>query len=209
MGLRVPLPRRRYNVHPIQQKYFFLSLIPLFVFAIVLILLILFPLNTSLMGPFPNPDNPPRLWNLHALMDVRIWFAVLISMLASCVLSYFVTNKFAGHLYRIEQILRRGKEGDLPLSLRVRRDDDLQEFVELLDSNFKRTTSALKAIQEQQALAVKELSTVQGKVKARADEEAILEGLEGIGRNLSKVENILGNFKLPAGQAPNAESREK
>lgn len=208
MGLRIPMTRRRFNVHPIQQKYFFLSLVPLFVFVMVLILLILFPLNMSLMGPSPNPDNPPTLWNIHALLDVRIWLAVLISMFASCLLSYFVTNKFAGHLYRIEQVLRRSKEGDLPSSVRIRRDDDLQEFAQLLDGNFQRTTSALTAIREQQTLALGELTTVQDKVKAGSTEATILEGLEGIGRNLREVDKILASFKLPTGHAPRSESRQ-
>ncbi|MFQ5846195.1 MAG: hypothetical protein ACE5IQ_00820 [Candidatus Methylomirabilales bacterium] len=206
MGPHIPLQRRRFNVHPIQQKYFFLSLVPLFVFALILILLVLFPLNAALRGPFPDPDRPSTLWQIHALMDVRIWLALLISMLASCVLSYFVTNKFAGHLYRIEQILHRSKEGDLPPAVRIRRDDDLQELAALLDSNFKATTSALTAIKTQQALAVRALDAVQGKVKAGSHGEMILAELERIGRNLREVENILAHFKLPTGHAPPPDS---
>jgi methyl-accepting chemotaxis protein len=208
MSQRAPVFRRKFNVHPIQQKYFFLSLVPLLFFGATLILLILFPLNVALMGPDPELKHPTTLREIFTLLDARIWFALLISMLVSCALSYFVTHKFAGQLYRIEQILRRGQEGNLPSSVRVRRDDDLQELAELLDGNFKRTTSALAEIMEQQALAAKELTAVRGNVKAEVGTEMILTGLEGIDQRLREIEGILAHFKIPKSQDPHLQSRQ-
>jgi len=208
MPQHVPVLRRRFNVHPIQQKYFFLSLVPLLFFGAALILLVLFPLNFALMGPDPELKHPATLGEVFTLMDARIWFALVISMFVSCLLSYFVTHKFAGQLYRIEQILRKGKEGSLPLSVQVRRDDDLQELAGLLDGNFKKTASALAEIMEQQALAAKELTAVQGNVKAGLSGEMIVVGLEGIGQRLREVEGILAHFKIPEAQASHPKSRQ-
>jgi methyl-accepting chemotaxis protein len=129
-------------------------------------------------------------------------------MLVSCVLSYFVTHKFAGQLYRIEQILRNGTEGNLPLSVRVRRDDDLQELAGLLDGNFKKTASAMAEIMEQQALAAKELTSVRGNVKAGLTGEMILAGLDSIGQRLREVKGILTHFKVAEGQASHPKSHE-
>jgi methyl-accepting chemotaxis protein len=201
MPQRVPVLRRKFNVHPIQQKYFFLSLVPLLFFGATLVLLVLFPLNVTLMGPDPELKHPTALREVFALMDARIWLALVISMFVSCALSYVVTHKFAGQLYRIEQILRKGKEGNLPLSVRVRRDDDLQELAELLDGNFRKTTSALAEIMEQQALAAKELTAVRGNVKAGFSGEMILAGLDNIGERLEEVEGILTHFKIPEAPA--------
>lgn len=199
MAQHIPVRRRRLNVHPIQQKYFFLSLVPLFIFAFFLIVLVLFPLNAAFMGLDQDLSNPPTLGTIYAMLDVRVWVALLISMFASCLLSYFVTNKFAGHLYRLEQILRRGKEGNLPIPVHVRRGDDLQEFAELLNANFKVTASALAEIHEQQALAAMELAVLQTQVKAGSNGEVVLKGLEGIDSHLKEVENILAHFKFPTG----------
>jgi methyl-accepting chemotaxis protein len=209
MPQRAPVLRRRFNVHPIQQKYFFLSLVPLFFFGATLILLVLFPLNFALMGPDPELKHPTTLREVFTLMDARIWLALVISMFVSCLLSYVATHKFAGQIYRIEQILRKGKEGNLPLSVRVRRDDDLQELAALLDGNFKKTTSALAEIMEQQALAAKELTAVQGNVKAGLSGEMIVAGLEGIGQRLQEVERILAHFKIPEAQASHPKSRQE
>ncbi|MFQ5881713.1 MAG: hypothetical protein ACE5I9_04485 [Candidatus Methylomirabilales bacterium] len=195
---RVSWWRRSFYVHPIQRKYFFLSLVPLIVCAFLLIFLVFIPLNLALLGPAPDPEKAAILGQIYALA-VRIWPAVLISMLVSGLLSFFVTHKFAGPLYRIEQVVRRIAEGDLPLSIRVRRHDDLQEFAALLDGAFGTITSALTAIREQEALAAKELTALQGNVKAGLkDAGGILQGLEVMGRRHREVENILANFRLPA-----------
>jgi methyl-accepting chemotaxis protein len=193
MGQQGPPRRRKYSVHPIQRTYFSLFLAPLLFFAFFLILLVVLPLGTVPQG------------SIAVLRDFRVWLAVLISMIASGLLSYFITNKFAGPVYRIEQTLRRFREGDFPISVRVRTDDDLQELVQLLDGAFKKFGSALMAIHEQQALAAQELSAVQRKVKSGANGD-VLAGLEEIGRNLREVENILANFKVP--EAPHSEPSE-
>lgn len=194
MGQQTPR-RRRYNIHPIQRTYFSLFLTPLLFFAFFLILLAFIPFRSVGKG------------GIFVLQDFRIWLAILISMIASGLLSYFVTNKFAGPVYRIEQALRKLKEGDFPASVRVRTDDDLQELAQLLDAAFKSFGAAFMAISEQHAVAVKELDTVRDKVKAGENGD-VLAGLEHIERTLREVGNILGNFRLPAPQAPNAELRD-
>lgn len=184
MGQPVRFSRRKFNIHPIQRTYFSLFLAPLLFFAFFLILLALIPFGSAHQGP------------AYALRDFRVWLALLFSMIASGLLSYFITNKFAGPLYRVEQALRRFKEGDLPRSVRIRTGDDLQELVDLFDGTFKRFATTLTAINEQQVLATTELTAVQGKVKAGSNGD-VLTGLEQIGRNLQEIENILANFKLP------------
>lgn len=192
MGKQGPPRRRQYSVHPIQRTYFSLFLSPLLFFAFFLILLAFLPLGTVPQGP------------VAVLRDFRVWLAILISMIASGLLSYFVTNKFAGPVYRMEQTLRRFREGDFPASVRVRTDDELQELVSLLDGTFKKFGSALTAIHEHQAFALQELTAVQRKVKSGANGD-VLAGLEAIGRSLREVENILANFKVPTPEAPKPE----
>ncbi|MGH7351101.1 MAG: hypothetical protein ACREJJ_01875, partial [Candidatus Methylomirabilales bacterium] len=78
----------------------------------------------------------------------------------------------------------------------------------LLDGNFKKTASALAEIMEQQALAAKELTAVQGNVKAGLSGEMIVAGLEGIGQRLREVEGILAHFKIPEAQASSPKSHQ-
>ncbi|MFQ5960901.1 MAG: hypothetical protein ACE5MG_05860 [Candidatus Methylomirabilales bacterium] len=204
----IPFWRRKFYVHPIQRKYFHLALVPLIVCAFLLILLVFGPVFWAVNGPTPNLDQAAALGQIYGMGGLRIWAAVTISMLAACLLSFIATHKFAGPLYRIEQILRKVEQGDLPVSVRIRRDDDIHEFARALDSAFNTIAVALTAIKEQQARADKELLVLQGKVKAGVNGD-ILDDLEGIGRNHREVENILANFNIPTLQAPNPETSEK
>lgn len=194
--VRLPFWRRRFFVHPIQRKYFFLSMTPLAICAVLLVLLVFAPLALTLRGLPPDVEAPAALAPIYSLQGLRIWFAVALSMLACSVQSFYVTNKFAGPLFRFEHILRKVKEGEFPHSVRIRRNDDLQEFAGLLNSAFRNIAFALRAMKEQEALAEKQLAAVQEKVRAGSHGE-IEQGLEGIGRRLREMENILGKFRLP------------
>jgi len=186
--------RRKFYVHPIQRKYFFLALVPLVVCGFLLALLIFFPLPMVLWGTTPEPEHAATLESVSDTGAVRIWLAIIISMIASGLLSYFATNKFAGPLYRIEEILRDVSEGNLPTALRIRQNDDLQDFAGLFDHAFGKIASALTAVKAQQASALHELAALQGRIKGGVNGE-ILQDLEGIGRNLRVVDDILASLR--------------
>jgi len=200
--------RRKFYVHPIQRKYFFLSLVPLVFCAFLMSLLVFVPLNLALQGPSPDLEKVAALGQLQGAGGVRIWLAIFLSMAVSALMSFFVTHKFAGPLYRIEQILRKVEQGHLPAAVRIRRGDDIQEFADVVESAFKVITLALTAIKEQQALAANELAALQGKVTAGSNGE-ILRRLDGIVRNHKEIENILANFKIHTQRSPDAEPAEE
>jgi len=200
---RRPFWRKKFYVHPIQRKYFFLSLVPLVVCGLLLVFLVLFPLHMAYWGTATDPENAEILGQISAMVGVRIWLAIIISMIASGLLSYFVTNRFAGPLYRIEQILHGVTDGQLPTSVRIRRDDDLQDFAGLFDRAFRTISSAMTAVTKHQAHAAKELAKLHRKIKAGLNGE-ILQDLEEIGRNFKDVENILANLGSTL-QAPSPE----
>lgn len=194
-----PLPwwRRRFYVHPIQRKYFFLSLVPLIVCSILMVLLLFLPIRLAVRGLVFPPADAANLAELYPLA-VRVWPAVLLSILASGLLSVFVTHKLAGPLFRIEQVLRGVAEGNLPLAVQIRRDDDLQEFARLLSGAFGKITAALTEIHKLQARAVHELTALPGKIRGGLEDTGeILRDLEGINRYQREVERILAKFRLP------------
>jgi HAMP domain-containing protein len=198
--------RRKFYVHPIQRKYFFLSLVPLVVCGFLLVFLVLFPLHMTLWGTGTEPEKAVILTQIQSL-SVPIMLALLISMLISSIMSFFVTHRLGGPLYRIEQILHEVEAGRLPTAVRIRRDDDLQDFAGLFDRAFKTISSAMTAVTEHQAHAAKELAELHRKVKAELDGE-VVQGLEEVGRSHREVQHILENFKLPSLQAPKQESTE-
>jgi methyl-accepting chemotaxis protein len=187
--------KRQFYVHPIQRKYCFLALIPLIVCAFLLVFLVFVPLTLTLREASFEAEQAATLAQLYAL-GARVWPALLISMLVSSLLSFLVTNKFAGPLWRMERVMRRVAEGELPQAFRVRRADDLQEFAALLDGAFGTIASALSAIREQEARASQALAALRAKVSAElTDAREVLQGLEVIAQSQTEVDQILGQFR--------------
>ncbi len=204
MASRTPFWKRQFYVHPIQRKYCFLTLIPLIVCAFLLLFLVFVPLTRTVQGAVLEAEQAATLAELHAL-GARIWPAVLLSMLVSSLLSFLVTNKFAGPLWRLEQLLRRVAQGELPPSFRVRRADDLQEFAAILDEAFGTIAAALTAIREQEARASQALAAMRGKLPAeRTDARDVLQGLEVIAKSQTEVDHVLAKFKRHPGRGTEA-----
>ncbi len=195
--MQEPLPfwKKKFYVHPIQRKYFFLCLIPLLGCAFLMILLLFGPLYLELRGQAFYPGKLVTERGMSALA-IGIWPAVLISMVVSGILSFYATNRFAGPLFRLERILKGVANGDLPMTFHVRKGDDLQEFAGLLDAVFRRVTSAIMAVKEREAVVAKELAALQGKIKGGLhNTDEIVRDLEAIGRGHRDVENILDSFR--------------
>jgi len=201
MRQRIPWWNRQVLVHPIQRKYFFLSLVPLVFCAVLLVIVVFIPLRLAVAGlpgaaaPMPNP------WLAYALA-ARIWPAFLLSMFATCLLSLLVTHRFAGPLYRIEQVLRRAAEGELPGPIQLRQRDDLHEFAAHLNRVFGAITLALEAIRAQEGEAGRELAALEDRIQAGlADPGEIVQRLEAIGLRHKEIANVVTAFRLPSGQA--------
>lgn len=198
MRQRIPWWRRRVLVHPIQRKYFCLSLVPLIFCAFLLVIVVFIPLKLAVSGlpgaPASMPD--PRL--AYAL-SARILPAFLLSMFATCLVSLLVTHRFAGPLYRIEQVLRRAADGDLPGVIQLRRRDDLHEFAALLNRAFGAIASALETLRAHEGEAGKELAALRDRVQAGlADPKDIVDRLEEIDRRHKESASVLAAFRLPS-----------
>lgn len=192
MRQRIPWWRRKVLVHPIQRKYFFLSLVPLLFCAVLLVIVVFIPLKVAVSGL-------PGASALGYALAARIVPAFLLTMLATCLLSLLVTHRFAGPLYRFEQVLRRAADGDLPGVIQLRQRDHLHEFAALLSRAFGTIASALETIRAHEGEAGKELAALRDRIHAGlADPKDIVDRLEAIGRWHNESASVLATFRLPS-----------
>ncbi len=196
MERRTPWWRRRYFVHPIQRKYFFLSLVPLIACASLLLIGFFMPLRSALVRS--DGESSFYLWEAY-MLAIRIWPAVIISMVAAGLVSFVITNRFAGPIFRLERIMREMAAGQLPrLPIRVRQGDDFQEFARYLDTSFTLISDALTGIREQEEHAAQELAALDGQMQSDLlDTREIFQRLEAIGRHQKEVEKTLSQFTFP------------
>jgi methyl-accepting chemotaxis protein len=195
---RFPWWKRKFYVHPVQRRYFILSLIPLVVCSLLLVFMLFIPLKLALLRPDLEPHELSLISTIYPLV-FRIWPAVVLTMLGYSVIFFFVTHRLVGPIPRLEWIFRRIAEGDLTIpTIYVRPEDDLRDFARSLDRAYGTLISALAAIREQEALASQELFVLQQKVRAgQNDAQKLLPALEGIGGRQTEMAKVLSYFKFP------------
>src|SRR3972149_4210180 len=91
-----PFARRRFHVHPIQRKYFFLSLIPLLLCAGIVAFLVLVSAGMTTLGPAPDLAPSPVAWHIALLGDGRTWITLFASIIATRLLGFSVPNEVDG-----------------------------------------------------------------------------------------------------------------
>lgn len=185
-------------MHPIQRKYFYLSLVPLLFWACLLVIVVFVPLMMAVSG-LPGVPAPMPIPPLAHALATRIFPAFLLTMLATCLVSLLVTHRFAGPLYRMEQVLRQAADGELPGVIVLRRRDDLHEFAALLNRAFGRIGAALETLRANAGDAGRELEALRERIQAGlADPRDILSRLEELGRRHEESAKVLAAFRLPS-----------
>ncbi len=126
-----PAQRRQFYVHGIQRKYLFLALVPLVISSLLIMVLLFIPLDVLLHSSASATVEKTIAQDLEAL-GIRVWPAIFLAMMISAVLSVFITviitHRFAGPLYRFEQVIDRIAAGDFSSGFSLRRGDDLVEL---------------------------------------------------------------------------------
>jgi len=195
---RMPFWKRKFYVHPVQRKYFFLSLVPLAASAVLLIVLLFLPLHVAYTRSAFEPERAFVMRQALILVS-RIWPAIILTMIAYAIATFFVLHKLVGPLPRIERLLRGIARGDLPPFIRVRPKDDLEEFAAHLDQAFRTLFLALKEIRDQEARAAQGLAELQGKLRIGGAEGGDLsKPLGEISRHHQEIHKILSYFSFPA-----------
>lgn len=198
---RSPLWKRRFYVHPLQRKYFLLSLVPLMVTALLLILLLFVPLQMAYTRSSMDPDRAFVVREALVLVS-RIWPAILLTMMAYAIVIFFTLHRLVGALPRIERMLQGIAKGDLPSFIRVRPNDDLREFAGHLDEAFRTLILALKDLREHETRAAQGLADLQQKVRpGGAEVGEILNSLKEISRRHQEMAKVLSYFNFPTHSA--------
>jgi methyl-accepting chemotaxis protein len=143
-----------------------------------------------------------------ALSD-RLWPAILISVPIFMAMSFWVTHRFAGPVYRMEQSLKQIVSGDLGFQVRFRSRDDLQELAVLLNQVIHRQMEVLITVQS----VHQRLLEIMGQVRSKkVPPEQLHQTLEQIEIQIEQIELLLNQFVIgrsPESPAPPDEAPKK
>ncbi|HEY4484841.1 MAG TPA: methyl-accepting chemotaxis protein [Nitrospiria bacterium] len=190
--------RTRFYIHGIQKKYAAAAAVMLAAYTVILAAALLIPPSLKLRSGIPHEEQVMAASQVIALSG-RLWPAIVISVPVFVVLTLWVTHKFAGPIYRMEQSLNRVAEGDLGEGVRLRSGDDLQELGSVINRVVERQAEALKKIRAVHQRLLETMSEVRSRSLAP---EQINPMLERIQLQIEQLEVLLGQFQLDKGTSP-------
>jgi methyl-accepting chemotaxis protein len=184
--------RTRIYIHSIQKKYALLTFLLLASYTLVLAVALFLPPGMKLIAGSPLEEQAMAASQFIALSD-RLWPAILISVPIFMVLSFWVTHRMAGPVYRMEQSLKQIARGDLDLQVRFRSGDDLQELAVLVNQITQQQGEVFRIVQSVHQRLLEIMAQVRSKAVAP---EELHQALEQIQLQLEQIEALLRKIKL-------------
>jgi methyl-accepting chemotaxis protein len=184
--------RKRFYIHSIQRKYAFLTFLLLASYTFVLAVALFIPPILRLTSGASLEEQAVAASQFIALSD-RLWPAMLVSVPIFMIVSFWVTHRFAGPVYRLEQSLKQIAAGDLGMQVRFRSGDDLQELAGLVNQIIHRQSEVLRTVQSVHQRLLETMAQIRGKTVAP---EQLNPMLEQIQIQIEQVELLLRQFKL-------------
>lgn len=200
MKVGKPWRRRRFYVHGIQRKYLFLSFVPLVISSLLIILLLFVPLDVLLYSSASATVEKTVAQDLHAL-GIRIWPAIFVAMVVSAFLSVFVTviitHRFAGPLYRFQQVIDRMAAGDFSSGFKLRKGDDLVEMETALN---RAIANMVETVQEARGRLGDLTGRLETLVRAGGDGSAKdrQQDFAALLEKAQQAQSVLARFKISA-----------
>jgi len=108
--------------------------------------------------------------------------SLAIGLLVGGIISLFFPHAIAGPLYRLEREIKKIGAGDLTLRLKIRKGDDLQEFVDGLNEGIEQLHDRIQKIRE-----------ISEKLKRESEKGDIEPAIKSL---ILKLERELSQFKL-------------
>jgi methyl-accepting chemotaxis protein len=150
MSTPAPNRRKKYIINKkIQVKYAVLSIAMLIVYT----LLFLIALFVPPIFLFTSSDVPlavrAEAANTVLLINSYLWPGIGAIILLFGALSIFITHRMVGPIYAVEKVIGRITDGDLSARVRLRKNDDLQEFGQAMNRMLDKQKETLDALNEQ------------------------------------------------------------
>jgi len=155
--------RRHYFIDKkLQTKYMILTILLLLVYTFLFVIILFLPYIIPLEFGYPIEEQTRAAKMLLALHK-SVWPAIGMVILIMGILSIFITHKVAGPVYRFKKALAEIAAGNLDLTVKLRKYDDLQdlaadmnavieelrEFVQALKGDDQTMSACIQQLEEQ------------------------------------------------------------
>ena len=128
----------------------------------------------------------------------KIWPFLLVAIVAAAFLSFYLTHKFSGPVYRLEESAKQIAKGSLSLRIKLRNGDHLQELAELVNQSLMTLDDALMEIRhrtDRAEAALQALEAQQEIIRPERKHPSSV-SIDQALQECQAIKKVLGNFSL-------------
>lgn len=161
----VTYKRRKYLIdRRLQAKYALLTILLLLVYTFLFAAILFIPQILGLVASNTIDEQAKAartLLNLHQ----SVWPALGLVAVILSTTSIFVTHKIAGPVYRFRKVLSEVSAGNLEISIKLRKRDDLKDLAEDLNNVISELRTFVLTLQEDHATMAACIDEIEDKIR--------------------------------------------
>lgn len=161
----VTYKRRKYLIdRRLQAKYALLTILLLLVYTFLFAAILFIPQILGLVASNTIDEQAKAartLLNLHQ----SVWPALGLVAVILSTTSIFVTHKIAGPVYRFRKVLSEVSAGNLEISIKLRKRDDLKDLAEDLNNVINELRTFVLTLQEDHATMAACIDEIEDKIR--------------------------------------------
>lgn len=187
--------RRKFFIDKkLQTKYILLTMVMLLLYTIMLVVIMFVPYFIHLdMGAstVERADAARMLLSLHR----SVWPAIGIVIVATGILTIFVSHGVAGPVYRFKKVIEEVTSGNLDIIVKLRKHDDLKDLAASLNNMIEEMRTLVKTLNGEREILNTCIKQLEAKVQGGHEHDPCdLELIDRLKNNRDAVQKVLNKY---------------
>jgi methyl-accepting chemotaxis protein len=179
-----------------QIKYMLLTILLLFVYSFIFIVIIFAPYMLTLYFNYPLVEKAEAARAI-LILHAKVWPGIATIIILFGAISIFITHKIAGPLYRLKKTLSQVTDGDLNIVVKLRKWDDLKDLAEHVNILIGELRTFVTALRNDYNLLSEYMLELEHKIEVKMlTEEEGKEIINKVQESRKNIENALKKFKI-------------
>jgi methyl-accepting chemotaxis protein len=189
--------RRNYFIEKrFQLKYSILTMLLLFVYSFIFVIIIFAPYMLTLYFDYPLVEKTEAARAI-LLLHARVWPGIGTVILLFGIVSIYVSHKVAGPLYRLKKTLAEVTAGNLNVVVKLRKWDDLKDLADHLNILIDELRTFVTTLRNDYKLLSEYILELEHKIETKMlTEESGREIINKVQASRKNIEAALEKFNI-------------
>jgi methyl-accepting chemotaxis protein len=189
--------RRNYFIEKrFQLKYSLLTMLLLLAYSFLFVIIIFAPYMLTLYFDYPLVEKTEAARAI-LLLHAKVWPGICAVILLFGIVSIYVSHKVAGPLYRLKKTLSEITKGNLNVTVKLRKWDDLKDLADHLNMLVEELRTFVTTLRNDYDLLSEYIVELEDKIKAKMlTEESGREIINKVQASRKNIEAALEKFHI-------------